>query len=54
MVPVPVAAGLSLDGHDLAVQPFGPAVGDPVTAEGQDVFQVPSGQLPHLAHRGQS
>lgn len=52
MVPVPVASGLALDGHDLAVQPFGHAVCDPVATEGQDVLHVPLDQLTDLAHRG--
>lgn len=37
MLQVPVAAGLPFDGHDLVVQPFSQAIGDPVKTEGQDV-----------------
>jgi len=53
VVPVPVAAGPALDGHDFAVEPFGNAVCDPVAAEGQDVLKIPLDHLPHFAHRGQ-
>lgn len=41
MILVAVPARLSLDAHDLAVQSFGDAVGDPVAAEGQDIFKMP-------------
>jgi len=37
-LPVSVAAGLPLDDHDLAVQPFGHIIFDSVAAEGQDVL----------------
>ena len=52
MISVPVAAGLALDGHDLAVLPFSHAVCDPVATEGQNVLQVPLNQTSNLAHRG--
>lgn len=41
MVPVPVTAVQSLDGNDLALKAFGPAVGDAMATEGQDVLQMP-------------
>ena len=40
MLPVPVAASFPLDGHDLAVQPFGHGVRHPVAAISQDVVKV--------------
>lgn len=49
---VPVAAGLPFEGHNLAVQPFGHAIGDPMAAEGQDVLHMSVDQPARLAHRG--
>ena len=49
VLPVPVAARPALDGHDLAVEAFGRAVGDPMPAKGQDVVQMPGEHLPDLA-----
>src|SRR2546428_11616025 len=51
---VSVATGPPLDGHDLAVQPFGHAVGDRVAAVGQDVLEAVPGQVCHPSHRRQS
>ena len=53
VLPVAVTARPALDGHDLAVESLGRAVGDPMPAKGQDVVQVPGEHLPDLAHRGQ-
>ena len=53
VLPVPVTARPALDGHDLAVESLGRAVGDPMPAKGQDVVQVPGEHLPGLAHRSQ-
>jgi len=53
VLPVPVTARSALDGHDLAVESLGRAVGDPMPANGQDVVQMPGEPLPDLAHRGQ-
>lgn len=38
--PIPVTARPPFDGHDLAVESLGRAVGDPMPAKGQDVVQV--------------
>src|SRR6058998_3156116 len=51
---VSVAAGPSLDGHDLAVQAFGHAVGDRVSAVGQDVLEAVPEHVGHLAHGRQA
>jgi len=40
MLFVSIAAGPALDGHDLAVQPFGHGVRHPVAAISQDVVKV--------------
>jgi len=53
VLPIPVTACPALDGHDLAVESLGRAVGDPMPANGQDVIQMPEEHLPNLAHRGQ-
>jgi len=50
---VPVTTGPALDGHDLDVEAFGRAVGDPMSAKGQDVVEMPGEHLPYLAHRSQ-
>lgn len=52
MLPVPITASLPLDGHDLAVEALGHAVGDPVAAEGQDVLKMSLNQSAHFAHWG--
>jgi len=41
MIRVDVTTRLSLDAHDLAVQTFGDAAGDPLAIESQDVFKMP-------------
>ena len=43
---VPVAARPPFDGHDLAVESLGRAVGDPMPAKGQNVVQMPGEHLP--------
>jgi len=53
VLPVPVTARPALDGHDLAVETLGRAVGDSMPAKGQDVVQMPGEHLPDLAHRDQ-
>jgi len=53
VLPIPVTASPALDGHDLAVEAFGRAVGDPMPAKGQDVVHVPGEHLPDLTHRGE-
>ena len=53
VLPGAVTTGPALDGHDLAVESLGRAVGDPMPTKGQDVAQVPGEHLPDLAHRGQ-
>ena len=50
---VPEASGEALDRHDLTVEPFGDACGDPVLAVGQDVVFMGLEALGHLAYRGQ-
>jgi hypothetical protein len=54
MRPVPVTASPPFDGHDLAVESLGRAVGDPIPAKGQDVIPMPGEHLPDLAHRRQA
>ena len=52
MLPIPVTARPTLDGHDLAVNPFGRADGYPMSAKGQDVVQMPEECLPDLGIGG--
>ena len=53
VLPIPVTARPTLDGHDPAVNPFGRAVGYPMPAKCQDVVQMPGEHLSDLAHRRQ-
>jgi len=54
MLVVSIATGPALDGHDLAVQPFGHGVRHPVAAISQDVIKVSLYHDGHFANRLQA